>query len=73
MKIYDIPEGVKLYKCGSINQWKALEALGIDYIDSFISKKTKKVVRVYIWTDEITNFLVEWGKNKPKSKDGDVI
>lgn len=73
MKIYDIPEGVKLYKCGSINQWKVLEALGIDYIDSFISKKTKKVVRVYIWTDEITNFLVEWGKNKPKSKGDDVI
>ena len=40
MKIYDIPEGVTLYKFGSINQWKALEALGIDYIDSFISKKT---------------------------------
>lgn len=68
MKMYDIPKDVKLYKSGSPNQWKALELIGILPIDSFISKKTKRVIKVYIWTDEITSFLVDWSKNKPKKE-----
>lgn len=66
MKMYDIPKDVKLYKSGSPNQWRALELIGIFPIDSFISKKTKRVIKVYICTDEVTSFLVDWSKNKPK-------
>lgn len=71
MKIYDIPKEVKLYKCGSPNQWKVLDKLGIDYIDCFISKKTQRQIRVYIWTDVITDFLIQWSKNKPRQNGGE--
>lgn len=71
MKIHDIPADAKLYKCGSINQWKALEKMSIFHVDTFVSKKTKRTIRVYIWTDEITDFLIEWSKNKPKKEGGE--
>lgn len=71
MKIHDIPADAKLYKCGSINQWKALEKMNIFHVDTFVSKKTKRTIRIYIWTDEITAFLIEWSKNKPKKEGGE--
>lgn len=68
MKIYGMPEEVKLYKCGSPNQWRALEELFILPIDAFTSKKNGRLIKVYIWTDEITEFLVKWSENKPRKE-----
>lgn len=66
MKIYDLPKDIKVYKSGSPNQWKALELMDILPIDSFISKKTNRLIKIYIWTDVITEFLVQWTNNKPE-------
>jgi hypothetical protein len=66
VKIYDIPKDTKLYNSGSSNQWKALELLGIFPIDAFVSKKTNRLIKVYILTDEVADFLVKWSANKSK-------
>lgn len=55
-----------VYKCMSINLKKFLLLNDVIFIDSYVSKKTKKTVWVFVKTKKVQALLEEWTNNNPK-------
>lgn len=62
----ELSEKFKFYRCGSPNQKEFLVENGIEYVYSYRSTKTDRVVWVFILTNRLQNLLELWTSNKPK-------
>lgn len=62
----ELSEKFKFYRCGSPNQKAFLVENGIEYVYSYRSTKTDRVVWVFILTNRLQNLLELWTSNKPK-------
>lgn len=61
------PESIKKEKfyCKSKNLKRFLcEIKNIKYISRYVDKKDKKIVWIFLKTEELSNALLEWKKNK---------
>ena len=61
------PESIKKEKfyCKSKNLKRFLcEIKNIKYISRYVDKKDKKIVWIFLKTEELSNALTEWKKNK---------
>jgi len=61
------PESIKKEKfyCKSKNLKRFLcEIKNIKYISRYVDKKDKKIVWIFLKTEELSNALAEWKKNK---------
>ena len=63
--IGELSNKFKFYRCGSPNQKDFIVDNGIEYVYSYRSSKTDRVVWVFILTDRLQNLLELWTINKP--------
>ena len=63
--IGELSEKFRFYRCGSPNQKAFLTENGIEYVYSYRSTKTDRVVWVFIITDRLQGLLDIWTMNKP--------
>lgn len=63
--IGELSNKFKFYRCGSPNQKDFIVDNGIEYVYSYRSSKTDRVVWVFILTDRLQNLLELWTTNKP--------
>lgn len=62
---------VRTYSCGSQRLSHAIiTKLGMVPIDVYQHNKTGRYINVFIMTDELSKFLIEWSNNNPKKKLG---
>lgn len=70
-----LDKDVKLYNCGSRRLSHNIQTkLNMLPVNVYKHRKTGKTISVYVMTDELSEFLTTWSKNKPlKNKKGDDI
>lgn len=62
-------KSIHTYSCGSQKLSHEIRTrLNIVPVNVYKHKKTGKLVNVFIMTDELSRFLTEWSKNKPKNQ-----
>lgn len=71
MKITNIKElqknqSLEIYNCGSQKLSHEIRTkLNLVPVDIYKHKKTGKLINVYIMTDELSKFLIDWTNNRP--------
>lgn len=70
--IGELSPDFKFYRCGSPKQKDYLIENGMEYIYSYRSSKTDRIVWVFVECVRLNNLLELWTMNKPKGgeKDG---
>lgn len=70
LNVFELSPDYKFYRCGSPNQKNFLIENGMEYIYSYRSNKTGRVVWVFIECEKLSSLLSVWSMNKPKGGDG---
>lgn len=61
---------IQIYNCGSQRLSHAIKTkLGMAPITIYKHKNTGKIINVFVMTNELSEFLKEWSKNKPEKKE----
>lgn len=71
MNIDELAPTYKFYRCGSPNQKDFLIENGMEYVYSYRSNKTGRIVWVFIECDRLTQLLRVWTINKPNGGEVD--
>lgn len=72
LNINELSDNFKFYRCGSPNLKKYLIENDMEYIYSYKSDKTQRIVWVFIECEKLNKLLDLWSMNKPKDMDGGV-
>lgn len=71
MNLGELSQEFKFYRCGSPNQKNFLIENGMEYIYSYKSSKTGRIIWVFIECERLTKLLNIWTINKPSGGDCD--
>lgn len=64
----ELSKNFKFYRCGSPNQKKFLVENGMEYVYSYRSSKTDRVVWVFVECEKLDVLLNIWTMNKPEKR-----
>lgn len=72
MKINNVSEleekGTKFYSCGSQRLSHNIQTkLGMVPVNVYKHRRTGKLINVFVMTEELSEFLKQWTKNRPLS------
>lgn len=62
-------ENFKFYRCGSPNLKNFLINNGMEYIYSYRSRETSRIIWVFVECKRLSNLLTIWSSNKPNGSD----
>lgn len=60
-----LSENFRFYRCGSPNQKDFLINNGVEYVYSYRSNKTGRIVWVFVESEILSVLLTKWSENKP--------
>lgn len=66
LNIDELAPTYKFYRCGSPNQKDYLIRNGIEYIYSYRSNKTGRIIWVFVESKRLSQLLAIWTENKPE-------
>ena len=72
LKIEELAPTFRLYRCGSPNQKDFLIENGMEYVYSYRSNKTGRLIWVFIECERLTQLLNIWTANKPGGEESDA-